>query len=56
MAASSKGHFKKAFKLSSSTWKMGRVLNFAYYLEKYESAQVYAKTFNFADRPKNLLA
>jgi len=27
------------FKLSMNEWKIGRVLNFTYYLEKYKSSQ-----------------
>ena len=34
-------------------WKIGRVLSFAYYLEKYKSSQVYTNTtFHFADQSK----
>ena len=41
------------FKLSMSEWKIGRVLSFAYYLEKYKSSQVYTNTtFHFADQSK----
>jgi len=37
------------FKFSTRVWKIGRVLSFTYYLEKYKSAQAYSKpTFSFA--------
>ena len=41
------------FVFSTTAWKIGRVLSFAYYLEKYKSAQAYNKTtFKFADSSK----
>ena len=41
------------FKISSTQWKLGRVLNFSYYLEKTKSSQQYTKTsYSFADKSK----
>ena len=41
------------FKFSANEWKIGRVLSFAYYLERYKSSQVYTNTtFHFADQSK----
>ena len=44
------------FKLSMNEWKIGRVLSFTYYLEKYKSSQVYTNTtFHFADQAVGVL-